>query len=51
MVCKHGNKTGTILGTILSSMSDVRRAKHLKAPCTAVATIKLTPSQGLPETL
>ena len=34
MVSKHGNKTGTNVGTTLSSKSPERRAKHLKAPCT-----------------
>ena len=34
IVSKHGNKTGTSAGTVLSSKSPERRAKHLRAPCT-----------------
>lgn len=35
IVCKHGNRTGTIFGTTVSSKSADRRAKHLRAPFTA----------------
>lgn len=36
IVSKHGNKAGTSAGTILSSKSAERSAKHLMAPCTKI---------------
>lgn len=35
IVYRHGNRTGTSVGATVSSKSDDRSAKHLRAPLTA----------------